>query len=131
MKKHLLMASALGLALQVATATRAVAAPPETAEKTEGRQRGGPGARMDTMAERLKLSPDQRKTVGAALKERMDRMNVLQGEFTSKRKAVFDASDKKIDGALNPDQKAEFAKMKGEMEKRRDEFKSHRRDRKE
>ncbi len=130
MKRNILLASALGLALQVGVITRAFAVtpPPDDQDSTEGHHHGGPGARMDAMAARLKLTPEQRKTLEAAFKERMDKMKALQEEFMARRKTVVDASDSKITAVLNADQKAEFAKMKDEMEKRREEFKSHRRD---
>lgn len=129
MKRSLLMASALGLALQVASTGRALAVePPNGGEHHEGHHRMAPGARMDAMAERLKLTPEQRKTVEAAFRDRMAKMKALQDDFAAKRKAIVDASNSKIEAGLNADQKAEFAKMKEEMQKEREDFRNRRHD---
>jgi Spy/CpxP family protein refolding chaperone len=130
MKRQILLASALGLALQLGTVGRAIAVEgPSGGDGTEGhRHFGEHGDRADAVVERLKLTPDQKKVFEAAFKERREKMKALQDEFMEKRKAVIDASDSKITAVLNGDQKAEFAKMKAEAEKRREDFKANRKD---
>ena len=127
MKRQILMAAAVAFALQAGAAGRAVAMDNGN-DKAEGRRHGGPGARSEEVAGRLKLNDDQKKTFDAVVKERREKMSALQDEFMAKRKAISDATDAKITAVLNADQKVEFAKMKEEFEKRRDEFKSHRRE---
>src|SRR5262245_11503114 len=92
----------LSLALHVGVAKMLIAG------RTEERIDKG----IDGMSEKLKLSSDQKKTVEAALHEKMEKMQALHEDFKTRKAAIDDETDTKITAVLNAEQKATYAQMK-------------------
>jgi Spy/CpxP family protein refolding chaperone len=69
-------------------------------------------------AERLDLSPPQRAKVDSILDRKRAAMDSLLAPVRPAMKAVSDSTARAIDGVLDARQRAKFAKMRAENEKR-------------
>lgn len=72
-------------------------------------------ARVKKMTDELALTPAQQTAVRAALQAQQDKLEALRLEEDQKRRALLDESDQAVGGALSPEQKEKYAKMKENM----------------
>lgn len=82
----------------------------------------GEDRRSAMLAERLKLTDAQRKTVDAALQEKLESLKALRDEQRVQRKKIEDKADEKIMATLDEAQKKSYQEMRARQQDRREEM---------
>lgn len=118
MKKSLLFALALGLALTFATSSQA------QEKKREGRQ--SPEERMKQLSEALKLTDEQKAKLGPILKEEGEKLRAIFGDANASReekgKKMQEARKDiaaKVKAVLTPEQAEKYDKLQAEIAAKR------------
>lgn len=74
--------------------------------------------RLDKLTKDLKLTTDQQAAVKAALESQSAKMADVRKEAAEKSKAIHEETDTQINAVLNDEQKAKYAAIKAEREKK-------------
>ena len=131
MKRWLTMAALSSALLVGAGVARAQDAPPPDdggaphGGMGPGRRGMDPAKRLEHMTKRYQLSADQQAQVKPILTDEQQQMQSLRSDTAlsredrfAKMKSIHEQSRAKIEGVLNPTQKAEFEKDEARMQER-------------
>ena len=75
---------------------------------------------LDKMAKELNLTADQKDKVAAIMKETGENRKTEMQKMRENAKAEMEATDKKIEAVLTPDQVQKFEKMKADRKEKMD-----------
>jgi Spy/CpxP family protein refolding chaperone len=80
--------------------------------------RGGPGNRIDELAERLNLTPDQKVKVQEIFSDTREQLRAVRRESEPKVEEIRRQADGRLQTVLTPEQWQQFQKLKDERQRR-------------
>lgn len=80
--------------------------------------RGGPGNRMDELAQRLNLTPDQKVKVQEIFSDTREQLRAVRRESEPKVEEIRRQADGRLQTVLTPEQWQQFQKIKEERQRR-------------
>lgn len=83
-----------------------------------GRHGGGPGNRMDELAERLNLTPDQKVKMQEIFNDTREQLRAVRRESEPKLEEIRRQADGRLQTVLTPEQWQQFQKIKDERQRR-------------
>ena len=78
----------------------------------------GPGNRMDELAERLNLTPDQKVKVQEIFSDTREQLRAVRRESEPKLEEIRRQADGRLQTVLTPEQWQQFQKIKDERQRR-------------
>ena len=78
----------------------------------------GPGNRMDELAERLNLTPDQKAKVQEIFSDTREQLRAVRRESEPKLEEIRRQADGRLQTVLTPEQWQQFQKIKDERQRR-------------
>ena len=80
--------------------------------------RGGPGNRMDELAERLNLTPEQKVKVQEIFSDTREQLRAVRSESEPKLAEIRRQADGRLQTVLTPEQWQQFQRIKEERQRR-------------
>ena len=84
-----------------------------------GWARGGPGNRIDELAERLQLSADQKTKVQEIFSDTRDQLRAARQEMEPRMAEIRREADGRLQTVLTPEQWEKFQRIREERQRRR------------
>jgi len=79
---------------------------------------GGPGNRIDDLAERLKLTPDQKTKVQEIFGDTREQLRAVRRETQPRMEEIRRQADGRLQPVLTPEQWQQFQKMRDDRQRR-------------
>lgn len=83
-----------------------------------GWARGGPGSRMDELAERLQLNADQKAKVQAIFSDTREQLRAVRQETEPRLLEIRRQADGRLQTVLTPEQWQKFQRLRDERQRR-------------